>query len=166
MILILWCIFAGAVLIGSVVAHVSTFLGVDLMAVLPGLVTFQFLWSAPVVAAGWYSNKAAGGATGRMVWLRRSVAPWMYRFMQLLIVYVIINIVMLVGQTWHGRPEEQNGKYVLSSHGSIVREITEEEYHQHRVFIARGASGAWMCLFGMALIFLVGVVRSRSQPAG
>src|SRR5258708_18486660 len=53
-------------------------------------------------------------------------------------------------------PEERDGKYLLMSHGAVLRQLTEDEYHAHRTYVVRGFSGHWMFFSCVSLMLLVG----------
>lgn len=66
-------------------------------------------------------------------------------------IYGIINFFTFMG-TMPGGPAIQEGKYVLSNHGTVYKELTFEEYQFYRRLEVRGFSGHWMIFFSVALL--------------
>jgi len=79
-------------------------------------------------------------------------------------VYVAINFIVFMGQMDEGSPNVQAGKFYLTNHGKVVREITESEFHRFEAYEVRGFSGHWM-LFSMvpAVYFLFVEERLREK---
>ena len=51
---------------------------------------------------------------------------------------------MFFVQSHGGGPEVRDGQYLLTSHGAVLRVLTEEQYHWYRALVVRGFSGHWM----------------------
>jgi hypothetical protein len=80
-----------------------------------------------------------------------------------LLLYAIVNFVHYMA-TSEGNAEVRDGTYVLIQPNStrVIREITEEEYHEQRRLDAQGISGHWLFFSGVAAAyFLVLVPRTR-----
>lgn len=76
-------------------------------------------------------------------------------------VYGLLNFVIFMSLNEGGGPQIRDGKYVLTSHGKLIRELTEEEYHQQRAYVVRGFSGHWMLFASASLTFMMGAARLR-----
>jgi hypothetical protein len=62
-----------------------------------------------------------------------------------LLVYVIVSLVLFLRST--GTPDIWNGRYVLHSHGHLIRELSDREYHLERASMLRGFSALWMVFY-------------------
>ena len=71
--------------------------------------------------------------------------------------YAVLNFVLsFVLSEGGANPDIWDGKYVLQSHGKLVRELSEPEYHLQLAYLLRGFSGHWMLfLFFARDLFLV-----------
>jgi hypothetical protein len=67
--------------------------------------------------------------------------------------YAFINFVLFVA-TQHGVPDIQNGQYVLQSHGTLIKTLSEQEYHHFKANEVRGFSGHWIAFYGIAMAVL------------
>jgi hypothetical protein len=73
-----------------------------------------------------------------------------------------------------GTAEIRNGQYVLMSHGTFLRALTQEEYQAARAHVTRGFSGHWILFYLIpTLYFLFGSAvgpdaqaERRSTPSG
>jgi hypothetical protein len=155
-----WAAMACAVFVASLAAHVATFLGIDPMETVPGVMGLHFLIFPPFIAGIVYCKTAPGGElTGNQV---QAAAPrWLPWLTGLCFVYAFVNFGLFMVLSGGGGPKESGGKYYLSSHGRVVRELTEAEYHQQRAYVVRGFSGHWMLFSSAALLMIVG---SRARP--
>jgi hypothetical protein len=62
-----------------------------------------------------------------------------------------------------GTPEIKDGEYILQDHGSLVRKITEEEYHHHMDLVLRLFSAGWLPFYGMGVAALFPFSGWRKQ---
>jgi hypothetical protein len=67
-----------------------------------------------------------------------------------LFVYAIANFAHFAA-TVEGSAEFRDGKYVLMKKGVVIREITEEQYHEHRRLDLQGLSGHWLVFSWLAV---------------
>ena len=61
------------------------------------------------------------------------------------LVYGLISFMLFLRST--GTPDIWNGKYVLHSHGQLIRELSEGDYRLERARMFRGFSGLWMMFY-------------------
>jgi len=155
-----WIGLAALILVISVAAHASSFLGIDPMAVIPGVMFIHLLIFPPFIAALHYTNKAGGSSNGLDTVLEQAPG-WMQVMTGVCFVYVIVNFLIFMVLSEGGGPDKRDGKYFLTDHGRIVREITEQEYVRHEAYVVRGFSGHWMFFSGAALTLLVGAGKAR-----
>ncbi|MCR9248907.1 MAG: hypothetical protein NXI20_00730 [bacterium] len=52
-------------------------------------------------------------------------------------------------------PEKVDGKYVLEYQGKVVKEITEEEYYEHKAYVFRGMQSYFNSLRLPCLVLLI-----------
>jgi len=62
-------------------------------------------------------------------------------------VYAAINFALFFFLSKGGVPDVRDGKYVLHSHGNVIRELSEEEYEWQKAYVVRGFSGHWMIFY-------------------
>jgi amino acid transporter len=66
----------------------------------------------------------------------------------ILAAYVLINFVLFISAVGlKGSPMVQDGKYVISNHGTVVKELTKSEYDEARSRLLRGSSGHWLLFY-------------------
>jgi hypothetical protein len=165
-VLVAWCWFAAGVLIISLLVHVSTFLGIDPMEKWPGVMFIHLAIFPPFIAALFCANRTAGpkhGAQDRVM----SCSPlWLKILTGVCFAYALVNFAVFIVLIEGGSPRERDGKYFLHSHGTVLRELSEAEFHQMQAFVVRGFSGHWMLFSSAALMVLVGTARLRSRSEG
>jgi hypothetical protein len=161
-----WCWFAAAVLIVSLVVHVSTFLGVDPMEEWPGVMLIHLAIFPPFIAAISYANRIGGKRRGREDRVVNSAPRWLRILTGVFSAYAIINFAIFIILVEGGGPKECDGKFLLTSHGKVLRELSESEFHQQQAYIVRGFSGHWMLFSSASLMVLLGAARLRRNSAG
>ena len=62
------------------------------------------------------------------------------------VLFVIVFVAFLVLSRM-ASPEIQNGQYVLSNHGEIVRELSEQQYLHLKEWELRMFASGWMCFY-------------------
>jgi hypothetical protein len=136
-------------LVSSFVAHVATFAGINPEAVFPQVwllhVGIFVVWIPTVVVSKKYQGQDFWKASMRFspVWLRGMCGA--------LFTYALFNFFFCIFVLQKGGvPSEIDGKKVLHSHGSVIRELTDEEYERHRAYGVRTFSGHWMLFYGVA----------------
>ena len=68
--------------------------------------------------------------------------------------YAFFNFAIFMISMDNSSPHEKNGKYTLQNHGELIREISEEEYHEYKALEIRGFSGHWIVFYGIATAIL------------
>jgi hypothetical protein len=64
-----------------------------------------------------------------------------------LMAYAFINFALFMYLMREGGPRQDGGKFVVSNHGRVVREITPAEYSALRAGELRGFSGHWLVFY-------------------
>jgi hypothetical protein len=164
-VLIGWCWFAAAVLLVSLAVHVSTFLGIDPLEKWPGVMLLHLAIFPPFFAAICYANCIGGPKHGRQDRVVKSAPRWLQVLTGVFFAYALVNFAVVMVLVEGGGPSERDGRYFVTSHGTVFRELTEAEYHQQRAYEVRGFSGHWMLFSSAALMGLVGTARLRRRSA-
>src|SRR6266511_1224446 len=76
-------------------------------------------------------------------WLLRRVPRWVWTVLGALFVYALASTAAYFA-TNEGRADIVKGKYVLTTHGRVVREVSEQEWQDARRLQVRGVSGLWL----------------------
>ena len=84
-------------------------------------------------------------------------------FSIVLFVYVFINFFTFMGETTQGSPTEKNGKFYISNHGRIIREIDEKEYLRLKAYEVRGFSGHWMVFSYVPFVYFRFIHRNKED---
>jgi hypothetical protein len=67
----------------------------------------------------------------------------------------LVNFAIFLFLVRDGSPSHRpDGSFALTSHGRLVREVSEEEFHRYQAYVARGFSGHWMLFYGVSLVVL------------
>lgn len=69
----------------------------------------------------------------------------------ILFIYTGVNFVLFIISSLEGSPDMINDKFVLQSHGTIIRELSEVEYLKLRANEVRGFSGHWMVFYSLSM---------------
>lgn len=143
----------------SLLVHFLTYLNINLLAKIPPLWLLHmgiFGLFVPML----FSIRLADPQR-RFTW-RTFFAPMPFVAKLLVAVtlgYVLLNFVLFMGLTEGGGPSvAADGRYVIENHGTVIREITADEYAQQLTYVTRGFSGHWL------LFYLVPTLYFFYQP--
>jgi hypothetical protein len=145
----------------SLLVHALTYAGIDAGAVVPQVwllhifcvaLGFVFLAVASVIGL------VQGEVPDRSHRLPRR-ARWL---LTAAVVYALVNLGALLYLAAGGVPEVSGGRYVLWSHGKVVRELSASEHGWHQASLLRCASSFWMAFY---LAFVVHGFRRDGEPA-
>jgi hypothetical protein len=161
MLLLAWCYFTAAFFLVCLGVHVSTFLGIDPRARWPGVMFLHLAAFLTFGVAAYYVRR--DGTKDSLNRLFRSASRWLQIIAIICFAYTFANGVMFGILTGGAVPHERDGKYFLESHGKVIREINEAEYHQYRAYVVRGLSGVWMLFGAGPLTVLVGAMRLSAR---
>ncbi len=162
-----WSCLAAAVLAVSLVVHASTLLGIDPQTKWPGVMFIHVAIFPPFLAAiycSWRPGRPSGEGQSQAF----DRAPRWLRIMSgAFFVYALVNFALfMVLSQGGGVPDQRDGKYVLHSHGKVLRELSEAEYHQQRAYEVRGSASHWMMFACAALTLLWGTASRGREPPG
>jgi hypothetical protein len=122
--------------IASAVVHVVSLFGIDASYYIP------WIW---VLHGGIFV--ALWPIAGKTIQRNRPwpLPRWAKILLGALFIYGFINLILDLRST--GTPDLLNGTYVLQSHGRVIRELSERDYHLERARMFRGFSGLWMIFY-------------------
>jgi hypothetical protein len=149
-------------LILSAAAHFSTYLGVDPQERFPYIWLLHigiFVVCLPAFAIQGMLPRGDGGKFKPFEYAPK----WMRLLMGVAFIYAIVNFVIFIFLMSSGSPYRENGRFVLKDHGKLVRQITEQEYHQYKAYEVRGFSGHWMLFYAAALTMLASGIAYREM---
>jgi hypothetical protein len=152
-------------LVASAVAHFSTFAGVDPQQVFPAVWLLHigiFIVFIPAVAT---QNSKRSIQDKKSAQFGPLAPVWMKKLTGALFMYMFINFAIFIYMMSGGSPSQRDGGYVLQSHGKVIRQISEHEYHRYRAYEVRGLSGHWMAFYSIAMTILASAVSVRKAAA-
>jgi hypothetical protein len=77
-------------------------------------------------------------------------------------IYTMINFALFIKHSEGGGPSEENGRYYLTSHGRIIRELSEQEYHRFCLYELRGFSGHWILFSLLPTVYFLTIRKDRN----
>lgn len=80
---------------------------------------------------------------------------WLKWFTVGVFAYAVINFMIFMGHTHGGAPSQQDGEFVLQSHGRVIKKLSRNEYKAYKLNETRGFSGHFLpfLLFGVAIFY-------------
>jgi hypothetical protein len=93
-----------------------------------------------------------------------TVLPTWARFTAIVLFgYALINFAVFMFRTQGGNPTIHGGRYLLKSHGRLIREITPVEYAAFRANEVRGFSGHWMLFYFLPFSYFLAARKEPNQ---
>lgn len=164
--LVFFGLFAAALLVVSLVVHASTFLPFDPMTEWPGVMFIHLAIFPPFIAALYYARRTGGKEPGNLDPAFSSAPRWLRILTGISFAYALVNFgVFAIVLTEGGHAREHDGKYFLRRGATVLRELSEAEYHRHQAYVVRGFSGHWMLFACASLTVLVGAAKLRRRAA-
>ena len=140
---------ASAALVGfilSLVVHISALLGVVLSSNIAPVWLLHvgiFVVFIPFV----FSSRAVLGSRPSLAKVRALFPAWVVALGVVVFAYAAVNFLLFVLHTEGGSPSIRDGKYILQSHGHLIREISSAEYAAFKANEVRGFSGHWLAFY-------------------
>jgi hypothetical protein len=78
----------------------------------------------------------------------------------------MVNFIFLAATTEAGSASIEGGKYVLTEHGKLVRELTEPEYTDFRAKQVRAFSGHWLVFYFVPFAYFMFRARAALPDEG
>jgi hypothetical protein len=122
----------------------------------PAAMSVFVLWAITTAVWTWSLRRVYGW---QRAWDRLLSDRWFSRSGKWLVFgvfgYVLANGLWagLIG-LGQGSPDEQDGQYVASSHGKVVRTVSEQEYWQLHAYEVRLATGICLMFSLLAVVWL------------
>lgn len=156
--------FASVCLVLSLVVNVASYFGISIFEKFAFLHIGIFVLGIPAAfsAKNWKIRKGPWwppGASlralteGGPTWGRRAII-WGYA-------YFIAQFVALLVLSQAGTPAIRDGRYILHSHGRLIRELTEAEYGWQVAHVARMFSAGWALAY---VFFIVWYWSPKAKP--
>ena len=146
----------------SLAAHVAALAGIDVAAAVPlvwALHVGMFVVFIPFV----FSCRKVLGRRSKLAQLRVIFPGWVLAVTAALMVYALVNFLLFMMGTEGGNPSISGGKYVLLSHGRLIRELTATEYTAFEANVVRGFSGHWLIFYFVPFAYFM--LRKKPRPA-
>src|SRR5215212_5613723 len=131
----------------SLLAHALTFWGINPLQRFPvGCLLLVVLGLAllPPMRRTWLKEDANHPAS--------TAVPWGGLLVVGLILYIIFTGYDVNVLDEGGNPHEINGKYYLLMHGSVIRELSKQEYQQHLAHLPRLLSSVFLLYYFMGMV--------------
>jgi hypothetical protein len=143
---------SAALAIFCVVAYCLTFLGQNLMAGLAGLAPCVLFF----LFAPWILYAVRHGKNNPMDYIK----PQHQKIIGGMFLLIALISSLYFSQSLEGTPLRQDGRYIISNHGTFIRKITESEYHELRTNSLRTSSLFPVLFFVVASFGWHGVART------
>jgi hypothetical protein len=143
---------SGALAVFCAIAYILTFFGQNLLAALAGFSPCLLFFIFGLLV--FYGIRHGENNVTNYVAKHHQ---WILTALTLL---VFLNFFWNFQQMNGGSPERQDGRYILSNHGTFVRELSESEYLAMRVAELRLMSGHPILFFALAAFGWQGVLRT------
>jgi hypothetical protein len=157
-------LFALAGFLLAAAVHVAALAGVDVAARIPAVSMLHvgiFVVFVPFV----FSIRKRFGNKVSLAALRGLVPGWVFVAGAAVFLYTLVNFALFMVETQGGSPAISQGKFILQSHGHLVREITQGEYTAFRANEVRGASGHWLMFYFLPFAYFMFATRASSAGA-
>lgn len=154
----------------GVVVHLLDIKGVDVTTFAPRAALVYCLCAIPASffvsrtpQVGAPTNKSVVVDTSIKINLLLAGKPlWVKLALVVICGYIFISIIKDHNPPG-GIPDIQDGHYVLTNHGKLIRTLTEQEYHLYRAGQIRFFSRLWLLFFSLFLAFLFPERRRETQ---
>ncbi len=93
----------------------------------------------------------------------RSLPGWARLALLLALCYAIANFGLFMVNTGGAAASRSGGGHVLTVHGRVIRQVTEEEASRNEAETARGFSGHWMFFYLFPAVFFL--ARKEEAPS-
>lgn len=158
-----------ALFLGSVVVHVAAFVpGSGVSVRLVALPLHLGVMAVGFAAMGHFAalrRRSGLDQKGFQKLTERMTPQWAGRGVLVLFVYTALNFTYFV-VAHEGAARLHDGKFALTDHGRLIREVTEEEFRAAERFEVRGMSAHWMLFAAIeTFYFLYLYPRTRAAVA-
>jgi hypothetical protein len=146
-----WIAFAGFLL--ALLVHIATTTGVDVYSRLPS-VWLLHLGAILVCGLLALSARKSFGSCLKLDEIMYHFRVWVVLVFAAVFLYAVLNVFLCLSFTGNGATAVLvDGQYVLRSHGRVLAQLTESEYHVHRAYELRFFSGVWLVFYLMPSLY-------------
>jgi hypothetical protein len=121
------------------------------------------LMGAHVSALDRTIRRRVRGEEAVQTWFDAQIPRWVWSVGGLFFVYVIVSAAVYF-TVYEGQPRIKEGAFALTSHGRVVREVSEREFRDAQRLEVRGVSGHWMLFSAIPTVYFL-VVYPRARTA-
>jgi hypothetical protein len=157
-------ILAALGFLAAVIVHALTFVSINAADIVPGVWLLHFGCFA-VFVPFFLSFRRIYGAKPSYRELLSTMPVWAAVLVIGLAAYAIVNFVLFLGLSEGATAEVRNGHYVLHRHGTVLRELSADEYRAQKVYVTRGFSGHWMLFYLVPAIYFLAIPAVRRVQA-
>ncbi len=136
----------------SLLAHVMALMGIDLTASVPALWNLHFGIFVVFPPFLLLSRKAGRNS---VLGIAADVPRWVAVLGAMIFAYAMVNLFLFTQPTESGNAVAQCGKYVLLSHGKLIRELTASEYTALKANELRTFSGHLLLFYFMPAVYFL-----------
>lgn len=151
----------------SLLAHGATFLGMNPQQAFPWVWALHLGIFAALLPLLFILKQKTGAPFGRIDTraIARTVPPWLKIVCGIFIAYAAVNFALGIGLSQGGAPDIWDGRYVLQNKGTLIRELTAQEYQLHQAYEVRIFSGHWMVFYLLiAAAYSSCLSQDRAKP--
>jgi hypothetical protein len=131
----------------SLLVHLCALAGIDVATAVPAVYGLHFAIFVLFIPFMLSLNKRFGRRV-RLSALAQLLPRWVRGLMFVLFAYVVVNFFLFLAATGGGSPSQQeNGQFILQSHGKLIRVLTAQEYTAFKANEVRGFSGHWLLFY-------------------
>lgn len=145
--------------------HLLTFSPLDVEPLRP-LASFAFIGVfvviVPFILLGSRAEKRDAAAWSKTM---RYAPRWLNAALLVLLLYVAFNFFTMLNANSSGSPTVKDGKYVLTSHGAVVRVLSPSEYTQAVAYDMRLWTGHPLVFYAAACGYLYAMKRELENDA-
>jgi hypothetical protein len=133
----------------ALAVHVLTIRGVDVSS------RFPYIWAMHAVVLLYYVSlfllipEVFQYGRHFNIWLD-NLPGWALLGNGILLAYAAVNFVVCLHLMGGGGADIVNGEHVLTSHGQVLAQLTEAQYHVKRAYQQRMFSGGWVAFWLVA----------------
>lgn len=147
--------------IASLAVHIATLFQIDVAQYIPFVWVLHLGIFVVFIPFVFISRKLFGSRLSPN-FLQDNFPTQVIMLGKVIMFYAVINFILFMIQSEGASPSVLNGKFALTSHGKLLREISENEYHVFQARVLRGFSGHWLIFYFVPLAFFL--FRKKTSP--
>jgi len=144
----------------SFISHFSTYFDYNPEKLFPGIFLLHigiFILILPVIFFKDRDKKVSNKS-------EEEKAGWITYLAVIFIIYMVFNFFFTIFYLKEGgEPQIINGKFLLQSHGKIIKELTQREYYAQLRYNIRLFSGHWMFFYMFITSSFISIIKKLNQ---